>query len=167
MTTSDLVPRPRHRSRIPACHEAARWVNVLAASLVPLMAAPIAFASSWTQVATFADGTSLLVDTASISSSGRYRRGSFKLVALQPADLPDGAIPNTSVPPGQKFTYVVELFYAKCAKERIALIEGKFYGADDSLLGNIPPTAVSHAEFEEVPQGSVAEAIVRRLCRTP
>jgi hypothetical protein len=141
-------------------------VKAIIASLVPIMATSIAFASNWAQVALYADGTRLLVDTASISTSGKYRKGWFKFIALQSADLPDGAIPNTSVPPGQGFTYIVELFYAKCAQHRVALVQGNFYGADDSLLGTIATTAVNHAEFEEAPPGGVADAIVRSLCKS-
>jgi len=141
-------------------------VKTFAVSLLSLTAATSAWGADWTPIATFPDGTSLSVDTASISSSGRYRKGWFKLVALQPAALPDNAVPNTNVPPGQGFKYIVEQFYAKCTKPRVALIQGSFYGADDSLLGTLPTVPVRSSEFEEVPPGSVGDRIIRSLCKS-
>lgn len=151
MTPSGLIARPPGYAS-------------LAAAL--LLVTSIGHASNWTQIAVYQDGTSLSVDETSIASSGKYRRGWFKFRALQAADLPDSTIPSTTVPTGQKFTYVVELFYAKCAKHSAALIEANFYAADDSLLGNIPPTAVNHADFEEAPAGSAGDKIIRILCKT-
>ena len=140
-------------------------MRALTASLVAMAAASMAFASNWMPLAKFTDGTALLVDTASIASQHKYRTGWFKLISMQPADLPEDAIPSTEVPPGQKFKYIVELFYAKCARRTVAVIQGNFYGADDSLLGSIPVTTVRHARFEEVPPGGAGDKIVASLCK--
>ena len=140
-------------------------MKTLSVTFVLIGATSVALASNWVQIAKYANGTEVLADAASISSSGPYRKGWFKFVSLQASDVPDGAVPNPQAPPGQKFTYTLELFYAKCAERSAALIQGAFYGADDSLLATLPVTPVKGATFEESPPGSAGEKVINSLCK--
>jgi len=140
------------------------------AILIPILlfaAAANAVASGWTKLATAQNGTVLMVDGESLISDGNYRSAWFKLIEPQVSDLPEGVTPNVSVPPGLKVAYSKSLASARCTKRRIGLLQAVYYGADDTVLGELPLQRVARVDFTEPLPNTVEDAELEYLCKAP
>jgi TonB family protein len=126
-----------------------------------LMASTAGAAANWQQIATL-DGSTLLMDAASIVEVKGFRRAWFK--SIYPSDQ---AIPKqyqSAALSAQAYRWVESMSYFNCTEKTTAVAELRWYSAEDKGIGNLHLEMLA---FRRIEPGSADDPVLDTVCKAP